>query len=249
MRPIRCTWMLASIMLVALAGCGGDAGRKGGGQHPLTNSLDPVIATLDLRTMAALPFASDIRDDEDPDNVAAGMVESAFYRALGVSSGHAIITSSEVQRVIEQRKLEGAMASFYKGWIGNQSEVDTDFIRTVATAMEVDAVVAGVVDVWHQQPVDITETGTARTTIGILIGVFDGKSGKRLWLGRDENFKDAIRYTPNESNSELARTEARGQMERSNLRTATGAYAPPDFSDVLDLVVGPLAAAFPKREP
>ncbi len=118
----------------------------------------------------------------------------------------------------------------------------------MAAALKTDAIVAGVVDVWHQQPVDITEAGTARTTVGMMIGVFHGATGKRLWLGRDEKFKEALRYSPNESDSELARTQTRGQMERSNLRTATGAYAPPDFAVVLDVIVPPLVQAFPKRE-
>jgi hypothetical protein len=236
---------IALATLVALAqGCGG--GQGGAAQHPLTNALDASYPTLNVRAMAALPFASDVRDDEDPDAVAAGMVEAKFYQALGATGGHTILPASEVARVIESQKLSADMASFYKKWIGDQNEIDTEFIQKVASAMRADAVVAGVVDVWHQQPVDITETGTARTTVGVLVGVFHGATGKRLWLGRDENFKEALRYSPNESDSELARTQTRGQMERSNLRTATGAYAPPDFAAVLDAVVLPLARAFPK---
>jgi len=226
--------------------CGG--GQGGGTRHPLTNELDPAYATLDVRTMAAVPFVSDVRDDEDPDAVSAGMAESKFYQALAVAGGSAtVLAPAEVGRAIQTAGLTADMASFYKKWIADQADVDTDFIRKVAATMKTDAVVAGFVDVWHQQPVDITQSGTARTTVGVLIGVFNGANGKRLWMGRDENFKDALRYTPNESNSELARTEARSQMERSNLRTATGAYAPPDFAVVLDMVVPALVQAFPKQ--
>lgn len=240
----------AAALAVVLAACACGGGRSGAAQHPLTNNVDPAFTTLSLRTLAALPFASDVRDDEDPDGVAAGMAESKFYQTFTVSrADYTVLSASEVARVIEQQKLAADMASFYKRWIGNQSEVEEDFIKKVAADLKADAVVAGVVDVWHQQPVDITETGTARTSVGMLIGVFHGATGKRLWLGRDENFKDALRYSPNESDSELARTQTRGQMERSNLRTATGAYAPPDFVDVLDLVVPPLVQAFPKRQP
>jgi hypothetical protein len=249
MRLQRSIVVAALLAALAAAGCGG-GGRSGAAQHPLTNTLDPEFPTLAVRTLAALPFASDVRDDEDPDGVAAGMAESKFYQTFAASrADYTVLGASEVARVIERDQLAGAMAAFYKRWIGNQSEVETEFIQKVAAALDADAVVAGVVDVWHQQPVDIMESGTARTSVGMLIGVFHGKTGKRIWLGRDENFKDALRYTPNESESELARTQARGQMERSNLRTATGAYAPPDFAAVLDLVVPPLVQAFPKRQP
>jgi len=237
---------LAGIVAAAcVCACGGGRSLT---SHPLTNSLDPTFPTLAVRTMAALPFASDIRDDEDPDAVAAAMSESKFYQALSTTSGHTILSSAEVGRVVKSQNLDAAMASFYKKWIADQGDIDTEFVKQVAAAFKTDAIVAGVVDVWHQQPVDITEAGTARTTVGMMIGVFHGATGKRLWLGRDENFKEALRYSPNESDSELARTQTRGQMERSNLRTATGAYAPPDFAVVLDVIVPPLVQAFPKRE-
>lgn len=236
-------WAIGLAFASALAGCGG-AARS---QHPLTNSLDPAYVNVKIVTLAALPFASDIADDEDPDKVAASMVESKFYPALNSGSGFTILPASEVQRVLEQNNLGADAKAFYKNWIADQGDADEDFLKKLASLLKVDGVVAGAVDVWHQQPVDITQTGTARTTVGVLVGLFEGGNGKRLWLGRDENFKEALRYTPNESNSDLARSQQRGQMERTNLRTATGVYAPPDFPLVVDAVVAPLVMAFPKR--
>lgn len=239
--PIRILAVCAMLVGV-VAGCGGQRAST----HPLTNSLDPAYAQLDLKTFAALPFASDVGETEDPDKLAASLCESKFYRALHTGSSLTFMTSSEVLRTLEAENLVTAMQKFYKNWISDQEDVDSDFIRKVAAAMKCDAVVSGAVDVWHQRPVDITETGTARTTVGMLVGVFDGKTGKRLWLGRDENFRDAVRYTAPEQGSELGRTQTTREMERTNLRTATGVYAPPDFTDVVDLVVPPIVAAFPK---
>ena len=236
-------WATGLGLAFAAAGCGGAATS----QHPLTNNLDPAYGNLKVVTLAALPFASDIAEDEDPDKVAASMAESKFYPALNTGSGFTLLPASEVQRVLEQNKMSGDLKSFYKNWIANQGDADADFLKRVSQLLKVDGVVAGAVDVWHQQPVDITQTGTARTTVGLLVGLFDGANGKRLWLGRDENFKEALRYTPNDSNSELGRSQQRGQMERSNLRTATGMYAPPDFPPVVDAVVAPLVMGFPKR--
>jgi hypothetical protein len=239
MRRASVTFALALL----LAGCGGIAST----QHPLTNNLDPAFKTLDVRTLAALPFATDIADDEDPDKVAASMADGKFYPALNVGSGFTILPASEVQRVLEKENLLADYRSFCKKWISDQGDVDTGFIKSLASHMKADAVIVGAVDVWHQSPVDITQSGTARTSVGILVGLFEGSSGKRLWLGRDENFKEALRYSPNETNSELARNQTRGEMERTNLRTATGVYAPPDFPAVVDGVVASLVAAFPKR--
>lgn len=235
--------VLACIAVCMLAaGCGGQRAAT----HPLTNELEPAYAELDLKTFAALPFASDIGETEDPDKLAASLCESKFYRGLHTGSGFTFLGSDEVSRTLEQQDLTSKLQKFYKNWISDQVDVDADFIKKVASAMKTDGVVAGAVDVWHQQPVDITQTGTARTTVGLLVGVFDGKTGKRLWLGRDENFKEAVRYTAPEQSSELGRTQTAREMERSNLRTATGVYAPPDFTDVVDLVVAPLVTAFPK---
>jgi hypothetical protein len=81
----------------------------------------------------------------------------------------------------------------------------------------------------------------------MFVGLFDGATGKRLWLGRDENFKESVRHTAEESTNDAQRREMRGQMERTNLRTAGGVYAPPDYADVVDVLVGSLVQAFPKR--
>jgi hypothetical protein len=235
-------WAAGLLLVLAVGGCGGATTS----QHPLTNNLDPAYGAMKVTTLAALPFASDIADDEDPDKVAASMAESKFYPALNTGTGFTILPASEVQRVLEQNQLAGDLKSFYKNWIGDQGNADDDFLKKVGALLRADAVVVGAVDVWHQQPVDLTQTGTARTTVGMLVGLYDA-NGKRLWLGRDENFKEALRYTPNDSNSDLARSQQRGQMERTNLRTATGVYAPPDFPPVVDAVVAPLVMAFPKR--
>ncbi len=240
MRRVRVTLGLLALLI---AGCGGTAGT----QHPLTNNLDPAFKTVPVRTLAALPFATDIADDEDPDKIAASMAEGKFYPALNAGSGFTILPASEVRRILEQENLLNDYRIFCKKWISDQSDVDTGFIKNLASQIKVDGVIVGAVDVWHQAPVDITQSGAARTSVGILVGLFDGATGKRLWLGRDENFKEALRYTPNDTGSDLARNQTRGEMERTNLRTATGVYAPPDFPAVVDGVVASLVAAFPKR--
>jgi hypothetical protein len=80
-----------------------------------------------------------------------------------------------------------------------------------------------------------------------MTALFDGATGKRLWLGRDENYKEAVRYTGQSSSNDAENRSMRGQMDRTNLRTATGVYAPPAFDEVVDVVVTPLVEAFPKQ--
>ncbi len=242
---MRLSWTALSLaMLAALAtGCGG----TGAATHPTTNVLDPSYANMDVKTIAVVPFLSDIRDDADPDKVAGPMVEGKFLKALNVGSGFTLLAASEVSRAVEKEGLQRQLQDFYKSWIADQEDVDEEFIRKVAAAMKTDAVIAGTVDVWHQQPVDITQSGSARTSVGILVGVFDGATGKRLWLGRDENYKDAVRYTATGETTEVGRKENERTLERTNVRTAGGVYAPPEFAEVVDIVVASLVQAFPKR--
>ena len=235
--------LAAGLALIAMPG---PSGAARGGKHPLTNELDPAFATLGVKSLAALPFYTDISDSDDPDRVAPSLCQAKFYQALNAGSGFHV-SLEEVERVVEAEKLQKEMESFYKKWTSDQDDVKADFIKKVAAHLKTDAVVVGVVDVWYQQPIDITESGSARTAVGMLVGLFDGATGKRLWLGRDEDFKEAVRHTAQESSNDAQRKEMRGEMERTNLRTAGGVYAPPDYAEVVDQVVGSLVLAFPKR--
>jgi len=214
-------------------------------EHPLTNDLDPAFGQRPLRTLAALPFATDVAEDEDPDQIAAAMVAAKFYPALDAATEYTILPANEVARVLAEAGLSERLARFYKHWISDQDDIDAAFVSEVAARLHVDAVVGGAVDLWHQDEVDMTDTGAARTHVGLLVGLFDGATGERLWLGRDAQFKDGLRYSgPTEEN----RAELERQLERTNQRTVGGVYAPPDFSEVVDVVVLALTAAFPQTQ-
>jgi hypothetical protein len=233
----------AVVLWLALAGCGGSRQAL---EHPLTNRLDPAYGTRPLRVLAALPFGTDVSEDEDPDQMAAGMVESKFYPALNAATGYTLLPASEVRRALEQAGMQERLQRFYRKWITDQEDVDEEFLREVAAVMHADALVGGAVDLWHQDAVDLMDTGAARTHVGLLLGLFDGATGRWLWLGRDANFRDGVRYPgPGETN----RRELERQLERTNLRTAGGVYAPPDFSEVVELVVEALVGAFPPSTP
>lgn len=232
--------------LIALTGlglaCGGSRTML---EHPLTNDLAPTFGQRPLRTLAALPFATDVAEDEDPDQIAAAMVAAKFYPALDAATNYTILPASEVTRVLAEANLSDQLARFYKKWISDQDDIDAAFMRDVAARLHVDAVVGGAVDLWHQDHVDMTDTGAARTHVGLLVGLFDGVTGERLWLGRDAQFKDGLRYSgPSEEN----RAELERQIERTNQRTVGGVYAPPDFSQVVDVVVQALTTAFPQTQ-
>ena len=227
-------------LLLWLAGCGGTRDDL---QHPQTSALEPSFEQLQLRTLAALPIASDVAEDEDPDQVAAGMVEAKFYPALNAATQYTFLPPSEVKRVLAEAGLSEKLAHFYKKWISDHDDVDEEFLRDLAARMHVDGIVGGAVDLWHQDLVDIMDSGAARTHVGLMLGLFDGATGKKLWIGADAQFLDGLRYSgPAEENiAELQR-----QVERTNLRTIGGVYAPPDYSDVVDMVVSALVTAFPK---
>ena len=233
-------------MAVGLALCGvGCSGTHTMLEHPLTNDLAPSFGQRPLHTLAALPFATDVAEDEDPDQIASAMVAAKFYPALNAATKYTILPPGEVARVLADAELSERLARFYKRWISDQEDVDTEFLREVASRLHVDAIVGGAVDLWHQDHVDMTDTGAARTHVGLLVGLFDGATGERLWLGRDAQFRDGLRYSgPTEEN----RAELERQLERTNQRTVGGVYAPPDFSIVVDVVVLALTKAFPQTQ-
>jgi len=240
---MSCKWLAPSALLLVVTAC---SGSRTALQHPLTNELDPTFGQRPIRTLALLPFATDVGQGDDPDGLAASMIESKFYPALDAATGFTLIPANEVQRVIEQEGLGQEQTKFYKRWISDQTDVEEKFIRRIGELLKTDGVVAGAVDLWHQDEIDMMQTGAARTSVGVLVGLFDGATGKRLWLGRDANFKDGIRYPgPDEEN----RQELERQLERTNRRTVGGMYAPPDYSQVLDLIIGPLVEAFPRASP
>src|SRR5262249_9001313 len=114
------SWCAAVLALGVAAGCGGTSTAH----HPLTNDLSPAYANLSLHTMAALPFGSDISDDEDPDKVAGSMTESKFYTGLSSGSGFTILPSAEVQRMLDREGLTPQLKKFYKEWISDQGSAD-----------------------------------------------------------------------------------------------------------------------------
>ena len=238
MRIVR--WLVA--VALGMVSCGG---HRTALEHPLTNELDPAFGERPLRTLATLPFATDVSEDEDPDQVAAGMTGGKFYPALDAATQYTLLGASEVARVLEQAGLTPNLRAFYADWISDQEDVDTEFVQQVASLLKVDAVVGGAVDLWHQDEIDMMQTGAARTHVGILVGLFDGTTGRRLWFGRDSQFRDGLRYSgPGEENvAELER-----QIERTNKRTLGGVYAPPDYAVVLDAAVAALVAAFPQSK-
>ena len=181
------------------------------------HELDPAYARKTVRSAAALPFASKISEREDPDRIAAPMAEAKFYAALRARTPLAIVSSTEVARALAAAGLSARMQKFYENWVSDQTDVDEEFVRQAAARLKVDTLIAGGVDVWDQK-VEAKET-RARTRVGLVIGFFDGATGKHLWQGRDENFKDGTRG------------------------------APPDYSAILDLVVEALASAFPAGAP
>jgi hypothetical protein len=238
--PMSCRTIGALAILLWLASCGGTgAGRE----RRLTSILEPSFGQRPLRTLAALPLASDVAEDEDPDQIAAGMVEAKFYPALNAATQYTLLPPSEVKRILLEAGLTQNLAHFYKKWISDHDDVDEAFLRDLAARLHADAIVGGAVDLWHQDLIDIMDTGAARTHVGLMLGLFDGVTGKRLWLGADSQFKDGQRYSgPTEENiAELQR-----QVERTNKRTVGGVYAPPDFSEVVDIVVSVLVAHFPQ---
>ena len=233
-------WFLSATLV--LASCGG---HRTALEHPLTNELDPAFGQRPLRTLAALPFGTDVSEDEDPDQIAAGMVGAKFYPALDTATQYTLLGAGEVARALEAAGLSANLHAFYADWISDQEDVDEEFVRQVASLLKVDAVVGGAVDLWHQDEIDMTQVGAARTHVGFLVGLFDGMTGQRLWLGRDSQFRDGVRYSgPGEENvAELER-----QLERTNKRTLGGVYAPPDYALVLEAAVEALVAAFPQSK-
>jgi hypothetical protein len=83
-------------------------------------------------TIAAVPFATDVAEDEDPDKIAA----SCWNRNLRGAGrrGRRRTPAPRSRGVIEEQKLADAMKKFYKHWMNDQKKSTATSSRTSPTS-------------------------------------------------------------------------------------------------------------------
>jgi hypothetical protein len=123
-------------------------------------------------------------------------------------------------------------------------EVDKTFLRDLQQNLNVQMVLVPYVYLWHKDEADYRESATASATqVGAMLTLIDMGSGKILWEGTDENYKEAVR-------SEDRSVITTGGVDRKVAGvTATGKdmYAAPPFEDVAMLVLQAIVGALPPR--
>jgi hypothetical protein len=147
-------------------------GQAPEGGHTAESALADRFATLPLRRIAVLPFASHVQAT-DPDGIAAPMAASMLGAALQERRGAVLVPATA--DLPEERRRE-----FYSEWSADREFADPAFVREIAAADSADAVLVGSIERWEQR----AEGDGFETRIELQAGLFEARSGEWAWYGR-----------------------------------------------------------------
>lgn len=228
--------VVAAIILAALVSC-----KK---QHPVNVYVDPRftdVKTADqVEKIAVLRFASSLNHADDPDGIAPKTMERFLDEALVTRKDYKFIAPNTVDYAVEQNQWVDAYAKFLKSYAATDKP-DMAFLAELTKALQCDAFLIPVVDLWQKDEVDITENATPATYVGATITVIAAKNGEMLFRATDEDYIEG------------ARTET---ADRSLVTSGSGAvysdlgskvHRAPPFEDVAIKVAQSLVASLPAR--
>jgi hypothetical protein len=233
--------LLLLALPLALGAC-----KKG---HPISvvvsddfQSTGGESAALVYEKIAVFPFLSALHHSDDPDGLAPQTMEKFFVPALDKRGDYNFISPNTVVYAIEREGWEDKYKAFLDSYAVTDKP-DTEFLSALAGALQCDAFLIPVVDLWQKDEVDIQENSTPVTYVGATITVIDGRKtpGKVLFRAIDEDYSEGAR----------SETDARTVVRSSSgiVRSDPGAksYAAPPFEDVVPKVVLALVGSLPLR--
>ena len=162
----RVLGLLAAVWLAS--GCG----MAPSGGHPAESALADRFATMPLRRIAVLPFASHVQAT-DPDGIAAPMAASMLGAGLQERRGAVLVPATA-------NLPEGRQREFYAEWSTDPEFADPAFVREIAAADSADAVLVGAIERWEQR----ADGDGFETRIELQAGLFEARSGEWAWYGR-----------------------------------------------------------------
>jgi hypothetical protein len=215
-------------------------------QHPVSVRVDPRFnkveeGTFAIEKIAVFPFLSALYDTDDPDGVAPALMEQLFMPFLDARTDYHFISPSLVRSAVEMSGLQAEFGAF-AGTYPRTDEPDAKFLADLAKALQCDAFLVPVVDLWQKDEADYRENASSATYVGATLTVLDGreKPGAVLFRAVDEDYIEGVR-------SETAdRTVVRSAgIVRSD--DGEKLYKAPEFEAVAIKVAETLAGSLPAR--
>ncbi len=225
-------FLILPLVTILIAGCGKT--------HPVKVFVGPDMKAGSVEKIAVFPFASSLHHADDPNDDAPRTMDLLFRQELDTRSDYKFMSPSSLTYALQGEGLAGEADRFLDQW-KNHQQVDAAFLERLAHALQVDAVLIGVVDIWQQDEVDYRESGTPTTYVGATVTILSVLDGAILFQAVDEDYLEG------------ARTEA---SDRAVSRTATGSvrrdpgakvYKAPEPKEVAIRVVKSLVSSLPYR--
>lgn len=225
---------LCLLVLVVLA-C---AGQK---DHPLSVRVDPQMEEGAAEKIAVFPFLSALHNADDPDDLAPEMMDRYFKSVLDARSDYTFISSGTVRFAVEGHKeLEPKYRKFLDEY-PRTGNIDGEFFSRLARALNADAFLIPVVDLWQKDEVDYQENATPATYVGATVTVTDRTGQKILFRAVDEDYIEGAR----------SETTDRGIISTAGrVRSDAGAktHRAPPYDEVAIRVINALVSSLPERE-
>jgi hypothetical protein len=175
---------LCLVIAAVMVGCGKT--------HPVKIKVDPSMDEGTIEKIAVFPFSSALHQTADPDGVAPRTFDQLFRQQLDKREDYQWIAPSSVMYALEGEDMQEAAEMFIDDW-RMKHQADAEFLKRLGTALQVDGVLIGVVELWQQDEVDVRETATPTTYVGATITIFGVKEGKVLFEASDEDFLEGAR--------------------------------------------------------
>jgi hypothetical protein len=222
-------------VVLALLSC---AGQR---EHPLSVDIDPAMEEGAAQKIAVFPFMSAVSEADDPDHLAQEMMEKYFTPVLDARNDYHFISSGTVRFAIQGHEaLEAHYYKFLYEYPGT-GKIDPKFFRQLADALNADAFLIPVVDLWQKDEVDYRETATPATYVGATITITSRDGQKVLFQAVDEDYIEGAR----------SEADRRGAMTTyGRVRSDEGAktHRAPPFDEVAIKVVDSLVGSLPSRQ-
>jgi hypothetical protein len=220
--------------VVLLLAC---AGQK---DHPISIEVEPVMDEGGVDRIAVFPFLSALHESDDPDNLAPRMMDQYFTPALDARNDYTFVSSGTVRFAIEGHEtLEPEYQDFLEEY-PRTGKIDSDFFSSLAAALNCEAFLIPVVDLWQKDEVDYQENATPATYVGATVTVVDKTGLTILFRAIDEDYIEGAR----------SETSDRGIVSTAGrVRSDAGAktHRAPPYDEVAIKVINALVGSLPER--
>jgi len=222
------------VAVVLMLAC---AGQK---DHPISIEVEPAMENGDVDKIAVFPFLSALHDSDDPDNLAPQMMDQYFTPALDARDDYTFISSGTVRYAIEGNEtLEPKYENFIDEF-PRTGKIDGEFLRELGAALNANAFLIPVVDLWQKDEVDYQENATPATYVGATLTVVDVDGETILFRATDEDYIEGARSETGDRG-----VVSTGGRVRSDSGSKT--HRAPPYDEVAIKVITALVESIPTR--